>query len=152
MTSMASNTAASALPDTTAHSAPLRTRTVAVFGTIAIVLIGLNLRAGISGAAALFHDLQAVLGYGAVVAAIVPSVPTLCFAVAGAATSWLTRRLGVEKAILLSLVMLAGGLLLRGVPRPACWWRGRWWACPGWPCAMSPCPPSSASTSRTGPP
>lgn len=116
MTSMASNTAASAVPDTTAHSAPLRTRTVAVFGTIAIVLIGLNLRAGISGASALFHDLQAVLGYGAFVAAIVPSVPTLCFAVAGAATSWLTRLLGVEKAILLSLVMLAGGLLLRGVP------------------------------------
>jgi CP family cyanate transporter-like MFS transporter len=114
---MASNPAASALPQTAPSAPPrVRTRTVAVFGTIAIVLIGLNLRAGISGAGALFHDLQAALGYGAFVAAIVPSVPTLCFAVAGATTSWLTRRLGVEKAILLSLVMLAGGLLLRGVP------------------------------------
>ncbi|MET3812279.1 MFS transporter [Arthrobacter sp. UYEF3] len=114
---MKRTTAASARP-ATAPATPqrVRTRTVAVFGTVAIVLIGLNLRAGISGASALFHDLQAVLGYGAFVAAIVPSVPTLCFAVAGAATSWLTRRLGVEKAILLSLVMLAGGLLLRGVP------------------------------------
>ncbi|MCX6498992.1 MAG: MFS transporter [Arthrobacter sp.] len=110
--------AVSAHPDTVIQSGPLRTRTrtVAVLGTIAIVLIGLNLRAGISGASALFHDLQQVLGYGAFVAAIVPSIPTLCFAVAGAATSWLTRLLGVEKAILLSLVMLAGGLLLRGVP------------------------------------
>ncbi len=47
---------------------------------------------------------------------MIPSIPTLCFAVAGAATSWLTRQLGLEKAILLSLVMLAAGLLLRGIP------------------------------------
>ena len=57
-----------------------------------------------------------MLGYGPLVAAIIPSIPTLCFAVAGAATSWLTGRLGVEKAILVSLAMLAGGLLLRGIP------------------------------------
>ncbi|WP_432244940.1 MFS transporter [Arthrobacter sp. G.S.26] len=87
-----------------------------VFGVIALVLIGLNLRAGITGASALLHDLQAVLGYGALVAAVIPSIPTLCFAVAGAATSWLTGKLGVEKAILLALAMLAGGLLLRGIP------------------------------------
>ncbi len=85
-------------------------------GVVAIVLIGLNLRAGITGAAALLHDLQQVLGYGPLVAAIIPSIPTLCFAVAGAATSWLTRRLGLEKAILLSLMLLAAGLLLRGIP------------------------------------
>jgi MFS transporter, CP family, cyanate transporter len=115
---MTSTPAVSAAPEAAIQSGPprIRTRTVAVFGTIAIVLIGLNLRAGISGASALFHDLQQVLGYGAFVAAVVPSIPTLCFAVAGAATSWLTRLLGVEKAILLSLVMLAGGLLLRGLP------------------------------------
>jgi len=91
-------------------------RSAVVFGVIALVLIGLNLRAGITGASALLHDLQAVLGYGALVAAIIPSIPTLCFAVAGAATSWLSGKLGVEKAILLSLTLLAGGLLLRGIP------------------------------------
>lgn len=93
-----------------------RPRSAVVFGVIALVLIGLNLRAGITGASALLHDLQAVLGYGALVAAIIPSIPTLCFAMAGAATSWLTGRLGVEKAILLALAMLAGGLLLRAIP------------------------------------
>ena len=97
-------------------AAPAKPRSAVVFGVIALVLIGLNLRAGITGASALLHDLQAVLGYGALVAAIIPSIPTLCFAVAGAATSWLTGKLGVEKAILLSLALLAGGLLLRGVP------------------------------------
>lgn len=96
--------------------APPKPRTAVVFGVIALVLIGLNLRAGIAGASALLHDLQQVLGYGALVAALIPSIPTLCFAVAGAATSWLTGRLGVEKAILLALAFLAGGLLLRGIP------------------------------------
>lgn len=93
-----------------------RPRSAVVFGVIALLLIGLNLRAGISGASALLHDLQAVLGYGPLVAAVIPSIPTLCFALAGAGTSWLTGRLGVEKAILLSLALLAGGLLLRGIP------------------------------------
>lgn len=87
-----------------------------VFGVVALLLIGLNLRAGITGASALLHDLQMVLGYGPLVAAVIPSIPTLCFALAGAGTSWLTGKLGVEKAILLSLALLAGGLLLRGIP------------------------------------
>ena len=95
---------------------PPKPRTVVVFGVVALVLIGLNLRTGISGASALLHDLQQVLGYGPLVAAFIPSIPTLCFALAGAATSWLTGRMGVEKAILLALAFLAGGLLLRGIP------------------------------------
>jgi CP family cyanate transporter-like MFS transporter len=112
---MASSTA-SALPETTPSPAAPRPRGDVIAGVVAIVLIGLNLRAGITGASALLHDLQAVLGYGPLIAAVIPSIPTLCFAVAGTATSWLTRQLGLEKAILLSLVMLAAGLLLRGIP------------------------------------
>lgn len=100
---------------TAAASAP-NSRMVAVVGIIAVVLIGLNLRAGITSAAALFHDLQASLGYGALVASILPSIPLLCFAVAGLGTSWLSRRIGVEKSILVALAMLAAGLLVRSVP------------------------------------
>lgn len=98
-----------------AGTSPTNARSGVVLGVIAIVLIGLNLRAGIAGASTLFHDLQAVLGYGAFVASLLPSIPTLCFALAGAATAWLTRRIGLEKAILLSLALLAGGLLVRGI-------------------------------------
>ncbi|MFJ5698356.1 MFS transporter [Arthrobacter sp. NPDC093139] len=109
MTSVSSAPAATAARPPKAHGA-------VVASVIALVLIGLNLRAGITGASALLHDLQLVLGYGPLVASVIPSIPTLCFAVAGAATSWLTGRLGVEKSILLSLAMLAGGLMLRGIP------------------------------------
>ena len=108
--------AAAPAPAPAAATGNAKPRSAVVFGVIALVLIGLNLRAGITGASALLHDLQSVLGYGALVAAIIPSIPTLCFALAGAGTSWLTGRLGVEKAILVALAMLAGGLLLRGIP------------------------------------
>ncbi|MBP2413163.1 CP family cyanate transporter-like MFS transporter [Arthrobacter stackebrandtii] len=89
---------------------------VAVVGIVAIVLIGLNLRAGISSASALYHDLQLVLGYGPLTAALLPSIPTLSFAIAGAATSWLVRLVGVEKAIAIALATLTAGLALRAVP------------------------------------
>jgi MFS transporter, CP family, cyanate transporter len=108
--------AAAAPASAAVQAVQAKPRSAVVFGVIALVLIGLNLRAGITGASALLHDLQTVLGYGPLVAAIIPSIPTLCFALAGAGTSWLTGRLGVEKAILLALAMLAGGLLLRGIP------------------------------------
>ena len=93
---MASSIAVSALPETAPSAVVRAPRGVIIAGVVAIVLIGLNLRAGITGAAALLHDLQQVLGYGPLIAAIIPSIPTLCFAVAGAATSWLTRILGLE--------------------------------------------------------
>lgn len=85
-------------------------------GVLALLLIGLNLRAGITSASALLHELQVTLGYGPLVASIIPSIPTMCFAMAGAGTSWLTGKLGVKKAILLSLGMLTAGLAVRGVP------------------------------------
>ncbi|MHA7270781.1 MFS transporter [Arthrobacter sp. HLT1-20] len=94
----------------------VKRRLVAAAGILAVVLIGLNLRAGISSASALFHDLQQVLGYGALTASLLPSIPTLCFAVAGAGTSWLVRRVGVEKAIAIALLALTAGLALRAVP------------------------------------
>ena len=108
-------TSVSSAPAATAARPP-KARAAVVVSVIALVLIGLNLRAGITGASALFHDLQLVLGYGPLVASVIPSIPTLCFALAGAATSWLTGRLGVEKSILLCLAMLAAGLLVRGIP------------------------------------
>jgi CP family cyanate transporter-like MFS transporter len=97
-------------PAPAAHRRWLMTAAVA-----AVVLIGLNLRAGIASAAALFHDLQQLLGYGPLVAALLPTVPVLCFALAGAATAWLSSRMGLERAIALALALLAAGLGLRGV-------------------------------------
>ncbi|MHC6177892.1 MFS transporter [Glutamicibacter sp. X7] len=92
--------------------APWITGTLAV---VAVVLVGLNLRMGIASASPLFHELQELLGYGTFVASLLPTIPVLCFAVAGAATSVLIRRTGLELGIALSLVLLTAGLALRVV-------------------------------------
>ncbi|GER22272.1 MFS transporter [Zafaria cholistanensis] len=79
------------------------------------MLVGLNLRAGIASAAPLYHSLQELLGYGPLVAALLPTIPVLCFGFAGAATAWLVRRAGLERAIALALFLLAAGLAVRAV-------------------------------------
>ncbi len=83
---------------------------------LAVILVGLNLRAGITSASPLFLDLQEFLGYGPFVTALLPSIPTLVFAVAGMATAWLARRLGLSGTILLALGVLAAGLAFRALP------------------------------------
>jgi len=79
----------------------------------AVVLVGLNLRAAIASAAPLFHDLEVMLGYGTLVAALLPTIPVLCFAFAGAGTAWLVKRTGLEWARALALTMLTLGLAVR---------------------------------------
>ena len=79
----------------------------------AVVLVGLNLRAGIASAAPLFHDLEELLGYGTLVASLLPTIPVLCFAFAGAGTAWLVKRTGLERAIGVALLLLTLGLAVR---------------------------------------
>ncbi|NAZ17157.1 MFS transporter [Glutamicibacter soli] len=82
----------------------------------AVVLLGLNLRVAVASAAALFPALQELLGYGPVVAALLPTIPVLCFAFAGLATTRLMRWLGLERSMMLALVMLTAGLSIRLAP------------------------------------
>ncbi|WP_347037596.1 MFS transporter [Glutamicibacter halophytocola] len=84
-----------------------------LLAVVAVILVGLNLRMGIASASPLFHDLQELMGYGTFVASLLPTIPVLCFAVAGAATSTVLRRTGLELGIALSLLMLAAGLAPR---------------------------------------
>ncbi|MEG0214345.1 MFS transporter, partial [Glutamicibacter sp.] len=67
----------------------------------------------IASASPLFHDLQEMMGYGTFIASLLPTIPVLCFAVAGAATSLVIGRTGLELGIALSLLLLTAGLALR---------------------------------------
>ena len=91
-----------------------------VLSILAVVLIGLNLRAGITSAAPLFLDLQEFLGYGAFVAALLPSIPTLVFAAAGLSTAWLAFRASPTTwALLAGTVAAMCGLALCNVSMPS---------------------------------
>ncbi|ALQ32422.1 MFS transporter [Arthrobacter sp. YC-RL1] len=83
---------------------------------VAIVLLGVNLRVAVASAAALFPALQELLGYGPLVAALLPTIPVLCFAFAGLATTRLMRLMGLERSMVLALVLLTAGLSIRLAP------------------------------------
>ncbi|GAA3690919.1 CynX/NimT family MFS transporter [Arthrobacter ginkgonis] len=107
-------------PVIAAPPAPASARWVrALLAVAAVVLVGLNLRAAIASAAPLYHGLQDLLGYGPLVASLLPTIPVLCFGFAGAATAWLVRRAGLERAIALALVLLTAGLAARAVESTA---------------------------------
>ncbi|WP_188270181.1 MULTISPECIES: MFS transporter [unclassified Streptomyces] len=84
-----------------------------------IVLIAFNLRLSVSSASALLEPLRERIGFGPVVAALVPTLPTLCFAVMGACGALLARRVGTERAVLLALAALCAGVAVRAVPGTA---------------------------------
>ncbi|GHD09102.1 MFS transporter [Zhihengliuella salsuginis] len=84
-----------------------------LLAVVAVVLVGLNLRAGIASAAPLFHDLEGLLGYSTLVASLLPTIPVLCFAFAGAGTAWLVKRVGLEWALAIALLLLSLGLAVR---------------------------------------
>lgn len=100
---------------TPAPSGPRRARAVRLTA-VAVVLIALNLRLGISSASALLEALRTDLALPSAVAALLPTLPTLCFAAAGAGTGALARRVGAERAVLLALAVLTAGLAIRAVP------------------------------------
>ncbi|MFQ6198941.1 MFS transporter [Streptomyces sp. NPDC000405] len=94
---------------------PTRTRT-GLLTAVAVLLIALNLRLGMSSAAALLDALRADLRFSPLVAALLPTLPSLCFAAAGAGTGALARRLGAERTVLAAVVALTAGLAARAVP------------------------------------
>ncbi|MEG2424207.1 MFS transporter [Glutamicibacter sp.] len=109
---MITNASDSVLPPTA--NAPGKSPWLAgALAIAAVILVGLNLRMGIASASPLFHDLQEMMGYGTFIASLLPTIPVLCFAVAGAATSLVIGRTGLELGIALSLLLLTAGLALR---------------------------------------
>lgn len=103
-------------------SAPAKarpTRAMVVLAVATVILMGVNLRVGVVSASALFNDLQSWLGYGAFISATLPTIPVLCFAVAGSVTVWLTRKIGLERAMFIAIVLLTVGLSLRVVESTA---------------------------------
>lgn len=86
---------------------------------VALLLVAVNLRLGVTSASALLTALTASGALTPVAAIIVPSLPTAVFAVAGFGTARLSARLGVERTVLAGLVALTAGLAIRGIPEPA---------------------------------
>ena len=86
---------------------------------VGIVVLAVNLRASITSLPPVFPELSAALHLSATSIAVLAAAPVLCFAVFSAPAAPLSRRFGEERVLLAALLLLTGGLLLRGAaPEP----------------------------------
>jgi MFS transporter, CP family, cyanate transporter len=79
-----------------------------------IMVLAINLRAAISSLPPVFPDLSIALHLSSASVAVLASVPVLCFGLFSGLAAPLSRSFGEERVLLAALLLLAGGLLLRG--------------------------------------
>lgn len=81
--------------------------------TVAVVLTALNLRPAITSVGPLLPEMRGALGASDTWAGVLTTLPGLCFAGAGLAAPWLSRRIGLGRTISAALLTLVAGLLIR---------------------------------------
>src|SRR3954471_4585646 len=79
----------------------------------AVVAVALNQRPAVVAVAPLLGDLRADTGLSSAMAGLLTTVPVLCFGAFAPVAPRLARRIGLESAVALSLVLLAAGIALR---------------------------------------
>ena len=80
-----------------------------------ILALGFNLRAAITSLPPLFPELHHTLQISTGSLAVLAAIPVICFGVFSGAAAPLSRRFGEERVLGVALVLLAVGLLLRGL-------------------------------------
>jgi CP family cyanate transporter-like MFS transporter len=103
-------------PQAGAGVAPARHRALLL---VALLLAGLSMRTAVTSVGAVLDSLQASLHMSAAVAGVLTTLPVICFALIGAATPRLARRLGPHGLMAGGLVTMTAGVLARaavGVP------------------------------------
>ncbi|WP_075881268.1 MFS transporter [Vreelandella massiliensis] len=83
-----------------------------------MVVVGLNLRPAMSSVAPLLTRLQETAGLTAAQAGLLTTLPVLFLGLTAPLAPLLALRLGSERALSTALIILATGLILRGLPLP----------------------------------
>jgi len=91
---------------------PARGASLLLFG---MLILALNLRSAITSLPPVFPELQAALHLSASHLALLAAIPVLCFGAFSGAAAPLSRRFGEERVLGAALLLLAAGLLLRGL-------------------------------------
>lgn len=100
-------------------SAPQALRGKALLRLLAILIVTLNLRGAITGVGPLLQEIQAHFGMNATAAGLLASLPVFAFGILSPCAAPLARRLGMEWAIFVSMLLLVAGIGLRYVDGPA---------------------------------
>lgn len=80
-----------------------------------ITLAAFNLRTAVTSITPLLDVVGREFGFGATMAGVIGMLPAAAFAAFGAATPALARRLGLERTVLLAMLLAAAGLVLRSL-------------------------------------
>ncbi|WP_208115993.1 CynX/NimT family MFS transporter [Labedaea rhizosphaerae] len=91
---------------------------------VGVLLIAANLRAAITSVGPVLSDLRADLGLSGTVASILTSTPVFAFAALSPVAPAVAARMGIERALGLSLAVLSVGVVIRSVPGTALLWTG----------------------------
>jgi MFS transporter, CP family, cyanate transporter len=83
---------------------------------VAVLLVAVNLRAGIAALSPLLADVRTDLGISRATAGLLTTVPVVCFGALSPVAVLLGRRLGSERALLIGVLGIAAGSVLRAVP------------------------------------
>ncbi|KQB92709.1 MULTISPECIES: CynX/NimT family MFS transporter [Geobacillus] len=94
-------------------SAAASTATSSVFMVAAVVVLAANLRAPITTVGPLVPELQRELGLSYAAAGALTTIPLLAFALLAPAAATFARRIGMERTLFCSLVVLLVGELIR---------------------------------------
>jgi MFS transporter, CP family, cyanate transporter len=81
---------------------------------VGIMVLAVNLRAAITSLPPVFPELSAALHLSSATIAVLAATPVACFAAFSGFGGPLSRALGEERVLLAALLLVAGGLLLRG--------------------------------------
>src|SRR5215211_577845 len=96
-----------------ATAAPGRSRLQGVLLVLGIVLLAANLRSALTSVTPLIGQIRTDTGISNGVAELLTTLPLLAFGVLSPVAPRLARRIGMERVLLASLLLLAAGILLR---------------------------------------
>ncbi len=82
---------------------------------IGVLALAINLRSAITGLPPVFPELESALHISASSLALLAAVPVLCFGVFSGSAAPLSRRFGEERILFAAVLLLAAGLLVRGI-------------------------------------
>lgn len=82
---------------------------------VLMVLVGLNLRPALSSLAPLVPRIEREGELSGLMLSSLTTLPVLCLGLFAPLAPWLANRLGIERSLALAMIILAAGLVLRGL-------------------------------------
>ncbi|THJ66753.1 CynX/NimT family MFS transporter [Arthrobacter echini] len=91
---------------------------------IGVLLIAVNLRVSFISVGPVLENISADLGLSSPAAGLLTGLPLIAFAAFSPVAPGFAARLGLDRALWLSLLILAAGIVLRSLPVPGLIWAG----------------------------